>query len=136
MQNQSTSVQETLFNKILVSDNGDMNHTQKGIPDLNQINNKDDRREIWILLDKLTPKERCQFLEFVVNQVNQGIKLKHNPPWVLVEVTNNSGETNEVYIDLAHIVSQYRIGWNPVLTTLERFVAHQSCDSLSSQKRS
>lgn len=126
------NLKNTLLNKIQESKEGNT----KGILDLQTINNRDDKKEIWRLLSLLTVQERIAFLDFVVNQINQGVKLKSDPPWVLIEITNNTGDPNETYMDLMHVVSQYQIPWAPVLTTLERFVSHQSHDSISSQRRS
>lgn len=63
----------------------------------------DDRREIWKLLDRLTPASRVDFLKWCCRRViAQGSPLG-------VQVTTHSGTTNETYYDLCCLEYQYRL---------------------------
>ena len=96
--------------------------TLLGINSLRAIDTKDDRREIWHLLSKLTIKQRTGFMEYCMNQINTGIMLKTAPPWVLFECWSETGDVNETYVDLMTTIAQYSLPVDTVLRELERFV--------------
>lgn len=88
--------------------------------DLKTIDTLDDKREIRVLLEKLTPDQRCEFLLWCVGQTNQHIKLRSNPPWVLVKADNATGEAMETFWDLCLLISTHGLPIQTVLTELER----------------
>lgn len=94
-----------------------------GIGSLKEIDDLDTRREVLVLLYKLTPEERCAFLRWAANTANEKIMLAHNPPWVLVTLSNNTGEAMETLYDLCLMHSQYGLPWQVVLAELERWTA-------------
>ena len=109
------------------------NHT--GINCLKSIDTKDDRREILYLLLLLTSEERVKFICHTINEINKAVKLTHSPPWVLLEVTNASGEANETYVDLMYAISQYKIDPQVVLRALENLVSTKTKHSIDSHIR-
>lgn len=78
--------------------------------------NRDDRREILILLSKISPKERLQFLIDVCSLVlkSTGIKTFPNPDYLekvaLAEKCDEAGTrlNIEIFQDLWLIASQYK----------------------------
>lgn len=96
--------------------------TLLGINSLQVIDTKDDRREIWHLLSKLTLAQRTGFIQHCVDQINTGIMLKTAPPWVLFRCWSETGDVNETYVDLMTTIAQYSLPVDLVLRELERFV--------------
>jgi hypothetical protein len=97
--------------------------TPRGIQSLKEIDDIDTRREISILLNKLTQDERVEFLQWCCRQANDRIMVLNNPPWVMVNITNNTGEANETLLDLAILHAQFGFPLQFVLTELERRTA-------------
>ncbi|MCC7422547.1 MAG: hypothetical protein IT428_19885 [Planctomycetaceae bacterium] len=87
---------------------------------LKPIDNKDDRTEIFHLLTKLTAEERVKFLEWARDTANAAIKLRHEPPWVLVEIQHATGDPVETYMDVAAMISTWGLDVNAVTAELER----------------
>lgn len=106
-----------------------------GIEKLSVIDNQDDRCEIWYALSLLTVQERIAFLHYALRELNTGIMLKHNPPWVLFEVTNTTGETNEVYMDLMAAFAQFGIPKEATLNSLSEFLSERTKFSRDSEMR-
>lgn len=94
-----------------------------GIEALQQVDDLDTRREVFYLLSRLSSTERIAFLHWCAANVNDSIRLRHNPPWVLTVVRNDTGEIMESCGDLWGLVCQW--GLDPVvaLKELERRVS-------------
>jgi hypothetical protein len=85
------------------------------------LDNRDDRREIWFLLQHLTDAERLDFLLWCRDQTNERIKLRHNPPWTFVTVLDTTcGHLAETFTDLALMCSEFELDQSVVLRELER----------------
>ena len=90
---------------------------------LQQIDNLDDRREIHRLLMLLSPLARTTFLHWCATTTNKAIMVRHNPPWLLVRIENQTEEAAESYWDLMMMISQYGLDPDVVLPELERRAA-------------
>jgi len=99
-----------------------------GISRLVEVDNLDDRTEIFYLLQQLTIAEQNKFLCYVVHEVNRGIVFAHQPPHVLLTVTAESETVQEAYLDLIFAVAKYDIPVATVLTELVNYV--RSLDKL------
>jgi hypothetical protein len=91
---------------------------------LQSLDNRDDRKQIWICLQFLTDAERLDFLLWCRDQTNERIRLRHNPPWTFVKVENTTcGHLAETYTDLALMCSEFELDQSVVLRELERRAA-------------
>lgn len=89
---------------------------------LKPIDNRDDRREIFYLLQKLTANERIWFLEWCRDKANASTRMAHNPPWVFVVISSTTGHVAETYWDLMAMIVQFGLNLDVVLSGLERAV--------------
>lgn len=58
----------------------------------------DDRRELWVLLDRLEPRKRILWLEWCCRQVSR--------PGMVVEVISSDGTVEDVFADAMTILNQ------------------------------
>ena len=93
------------------------------IDSLKEIDNLDDRREIFYLLSKLNAIERVRFLEWCRDKTNEEIKFRHSPPWVFVKITSATGQPEETYWDLMLMVATFELDMDVVLRELETRVS-------------
>jgi hypothetical protein len=96
--------------------------TNQGIGSLVVLDNQDDRREVFYLFSQLSLAERNSYLNFCIRTINEGIKLTHEPPWVLLTAWSDTGELNESYFDLMGAISMYNLPIPFVLKSLEMYV--------------
>ncbi len=90
-----------------------------GMDALVQIDNVDDRKEILNLFQKLSKHERIGFLTWAMSLAN---RLRPDGNVVRVEVTNNTGEAAESYLDLCGLIVQWGVPRDVVLRELEQCV--------------
>lgn len=95
-----------------------------GIGKLYELDNLDDRREVFYLLTLLTIQEQKKFLEHAVLVINQGVVHSHNPPHQLLEVTQECQTTNETYLDLMGAIALYDLPVQALLDDLVKYVSH------------
>lgn len=93
-----------------------------GLEALREIDNLDDRTEIFHLLSTLDRRERIEFMKQVVFQVNTRIRQIHNPPWAFTAYWSEVDDPNETYLDLMMIVAQQGLEVPIVLERLVNFV--------------
>lgn len=93
-----------------------------GIGKLTEIDNVDDRKEIYYLLTLLTVQERFTFLDFTIKVINEGIVFQHDPPHILLTVTQETGSVSETYMDLMLAISKYNIPVPILLQGLVNYV--------------
>lgn len=76
---------------------------------------RNERREIWMMLDRLQPRQRVKFLR------QQCAKASKND--VLgVQVTGSSGLTNSVYMDCCFLALQYNVDLEGLADDLYEFI--------------
>ncbi len=92
---------------------------------LNPLNNHDDRREIFVLLSKMTQMERIAFLEWAVDTANTMLNWRPIPGVHHVKITNNTGEVKETELDLMLLCSEYALDQAIVLRELEQRAAQK-----------
>lgn len=102
-----------------------MSDVVSGIAGLKVIDTKDDRRELLILMSRLTVQERMDYLRWCAARTNDSIMVRSNPPWVLVEFTPAAGNAIEACYDLYLLVSQFGGPLLDFLAELERRVSLQ-----------
>ena len=85
-----------------------------------EIDNRDDRREILVLLSKLDRGERIRFLIWCRDRANERKQLRHNPPWVFVYVYAVTGTPVEAWNDLILMINEHDLPLDVVLPELER----------------
>lgn len=90
-----------------------------GLNALLPLDDLDTRREIMILLGKLSPPERVNFLRWCTVRVNS--KLRHNPEGkVFVYVKDETeGHVAEAYFDFMALIVHYGLDWQTALIELE-----------------
>ncbi len=76
---------------------------------------KDDRREVFILFDRLSPAKRVQFLRWCCTK-STAAKLS---PYIQ---PNHSGLTMECVLDFYGLIGQYGLNADFAFKALERFV--------------
>lgn len=94
-----------------------------GIEALSEVDNTDDRREVMRLLSILDASQRITFMGKAVDSVNAAIRTTQPPPWMLWDYKPESGEVNEVYMDLFLLIAQFNLPVKAALEDLERFVS-------------
>lgn len=87
------------------------------------IDNLDDRREIFYALSKMSVAERRAFLLWAAGVTNGRTRLRHNPPWVEVNVKFETDTVDEAYMDLMGMIANYDLDLPTVLAELERRAA-------------
>ena len=87
---------------------------------LSLIDDVDTRREMLILLQKLDPAARVAWLYWCMDATNDGIMLRHSPPWVLVTITNATGDPMETFLDFCMMVSGHGMDPKRGLVELEK----------------
>lgn len=100
-----------------------------GVHLLEPIDNLDTRREAFYLLSRLPGSSRIEFLHWCARNVNAAIRLRHDPPWVLTEVRNDTGEVMESYADLMGLICQWGMDADAALRELERRVSRLPAQS-------
>ena len=100
-----------------------MSEKRFGISSLQEIDNLDDRREIYYLLSMMNASERKSFLEHAIRSINQGIVMTHDPPWRLLIVTVEAGTVSEAYMDLMDAIAMLQL---PIQALLDDLVAYVS----------
>lgn len=100
-----------------------MSAPRYGIASLSEIDNLDDRREVFYLLSLLTDEERKKFLLYCVREINRGIVFTHDPPHVLLEVRVETGTINETYMDLMLAIAKYNLPIKALLEDLVKYVS-------------
>jgi len=75
----------------------------------------DDRRELWRMLDRLTPSQRIAWLKWCCLQANHGQS-------VGVFVEQSTGRTSEVFADAMTIMNQGRLTLNRAGEKLHQMV--------------
>lgn len=95
---------------------------QPGLLALKAIDDLDSRREMVVLLEKLTVEQRCQFLKWCVFTVNRH-NFRHHGFWWQAVITNNSGTSRETMLDVCQLISQFGLPIQDALAELERRAA-------------
>lgn len=93
---------------------------------LKSIDNKDDKREIRVLLEKLEPWERCRFLEWAVKQANQKHIADGGDIVKCLQVSNPTGTTAETFGDILMLSVQFKIPISFFVSNLEKLVTFRT----------
>lgn len=96
-----------------------------GVEKLAEIDDTDSRRELFYLMSRLSPARRVEFLQWCAGVANGAIMLRHDPPWVLTVVQNETGEAMESYLDLMGLISQWGLDAGVAVKELERRVSRE-----------
>lgn len=88
--------------------------------DLKAIDNKDDKRQIKRLLEFMTPEERVRFLNFCAYHTNN--VLKQSGLQNRIKFENKTGTTEETYLDILMLVTQWDFPVPFLLENLEHVV--------------
>lgn len=91
-----------------------------GILSLKEIDNLDDRREIFYLLSRLTPLQRIAFLYWCCDQANN--RMIHRGEQTRVDITDPTGDPYHTMLSIAMLHAQYNLPIQRVLRGLERAV--------------
>lgn len=87
---------------------------------LQAVDNRDIRMEVWICLQKMTAQQRIDFLQYCCMSIGiLGIDPKTKSP-IRVIVTNNSGELSETFLDFFALISGFGLNATKALEELER----------------
>lgn len=107
--------------------------TTQLITDVRSLDTLDDRREVWSLLARLSPKNRFRFLGWACRQCYLPRTTIHPAPsWlrmgprIKAATSGNESQdlslTNEIYTDLWMLVMQYGLCARATAERLESFV--------------
>lgn len=102
-------------------------------PTLLQLDTRDDRREIWHLLHRLSPKRRAAYLAWCCSRVAGPGQTRPTVSHRMTEtvvMSYRSGEhdlrlTNEVYTDVLALAAQWGLDLAAAAVELERRVKSQ-----------
>lgn len=93
------------------------------VSQLQKLNDVDTRREVFILLGKLTPTERTAFLYHCCDRIGiLGVDPDSGKP-LAVTITCESGDVTESYLDFWGLVASYGLDAKSALEELERRVS-------------
>jgi hypothetical protein len=90
---------------------------------LRAFDDVDTRREIVILLQKLSLEERVAFLYYCCDTIGiLGVE-PGTGKLLYVTVTNSTGDPNEVYLDFMSLIASYGLDGDKAMIELERRVS-------------
>ncbi len=84
---------------------------------LKSVDDLDTRREVWECFCKLSPFERTAFLYWCCDTLNK--KLMGAGSGVVYQISNETGECMESYLDFFTLIAQYGLDPAIALTELE-----------------
>ena len=107
------------------------------VENIRSLDTLDDRREVWSLLARLSPRARYQFLAWACSQCFLPHTRVHpTPSWLRMgkrirdatagDESQDLALTNEIYTDLWMLVTQYRLSARATAERLEAFVKQVS----------
>jgi ribosomal protein L37AE/L43A len=88
-----------------------------GFNSLKSVDDLDTRREVWECFCKLPPLERTAFLLWCCDTLNR--KLMGAGSGVFYEISNETGECMESYLDFFTLIGQYGLDSAKALAELE-----------------
>lgn len=94
----------------------------EGFQGTSHIDNLDDRRELFVLLSKLTLREQTWFMNEVGRQAIIPFTFR-----------NDSKQLNETYVDFLTVLAQFRPDASAIVVALESFVSTRT--AMSDQQR-